>query len=83
MVDGVADRAADSHHDHSSDVIQASAVPGDRSSSDGLGRQVDTLTRVVTQLVRGAGDLQTALSFAQPQQVTVRLGTNLALEGTP
>lgn len=63
--------------------IQASAAPGDRSGADGLGRQVDTLTRVVTQLVRGAGDLQTALSFAQPQQVTVRLGTDLALEGTP
>ena len=63
--------------------IQDSTAPGDRSGADGLGRQVDTLTRVVTQLVRGAGDLQTALSLAQPQQVTVRLGTDLALEGTP
>src|SRR5690606_23781920 len=46
--------------------VQASASANDPSGADGLGRQVDALTRVVTQLVRGAGDLQTALSFAQP-----------------
>ncbi|MCC6238104.1 MAG: hypothetical protein IT299_11110 [Dehalococcoidia bacterium] len=63
--------------------IDASTVRVQDGAPSVLGRQVEMLTGVVSQLVRGAGDLQIALSLAQPQQVTVRLGTDLALEGIP